>query len=89
MNNAAKAKLLVLVCAFALTITSVIQAKHSDPSQQPQPPQGEQKGPPPAGQPPPELKNIQVLKGMPRSQDLIPPHRREEQRAYRLCPISP
>ena len=67
MNNAAKAKLLVLVCAFALTITSVIQAKHAEPSQQP--PQGEQKSPPPAGQQAPqELKNIQVLKGMSRSQ---------------------
>jgi nitrate/TMAO reductase-like tetraheme cytochrome c subunit len=72
MNNAAKAKLLVLVCAFALTITSVIQAKHSVSSQQPpqgEPKQGEQKSPPPAGQHgPQELKNIQVFKGLTRPQ---------------------
>lgn len=72
MNNAAKVKLLVLVCAFALTITTVIHAKHPDQSQQPppgEPKQGEQKSPPPAGQhAQQELKNIQVFKGLTRQQ---------------------
>jgi nitrate/TMAO reductase-like tetraheme cytochrome c subunit len=72
MNNAAKAKLLVLVCAFALTITTAIQAQHPESSQQPPPgetKQGEQKSPPPAGQQAQqELKNVQVLKGLTRQQ---------------------
>ena len=67
MNYAAKTKLSVLVFSFALLIASTIHAKHPDLDQQSpaQPPQAQ----PPAGQQPPqELKNIQLLKGMTRPQ---------------------
>jgi len=77
MNYAAKTKLSVLIFSCALLIASAIHAKQPDAAQQSptQPPQEQPKpqGPPgaPAGQQPPqELKNIQLLKGMTRPQVL-------------------
>lgn len=70
MNYAAKTKLSVLVFSFALLIASTIHARHPDVDQQApaQPPSQTPAGAPAGQQPPQELKNVQLLKGMTRPQ---------------------
>ena len=67
MNCATKAKLFALVLTFAILITSVIQAKHTEDQQPPAGPPPQQ-GAPAGAQAQQEPKNVQLLKGMTRQQ---------------------
>ena len=64
MNCATKAKLFALAFSFAILITSVINARHTEDQQPPAEKPPAQQGAPAGQQAQPEPKNVQLLKGM-------------------------